>query len=151
MTFHPTHRRLTCVVALVLASLALAHCTDGANCDVLRQNLYDQRKAWSTCQVDADCLVLPGNTQDCTGVLTCPFAVNRTSREAAERKMLSIGDESVKCHLCATPSCGSGSSAICETTTHQCIPTPDSYVTGSGGAPGADDAGSNPTGKPDSG
>jgi hypothetical protein len=134
MTLHPMRWTTPLVVILVLASFALADCADGANCEVLRQNLYDQRKAWAACEVDADCIVLPGNGRDCTGVLACPFAVNRASRDDAELRMLGIGSESLKCHLCATPNCADGVTASCDRLSHRCLIDTQGFHPGSDAA-----------------
>ncbi|SRR6266545_2123570 len=120
---------------VAILALAVADCADKANCDDLRQSLYEQKKQWASCSVDADCIIMPGNSKDCTGVLACPFAISRGYLEPAERTTLTIGDDSVDCHLCATPNCSGGTLAVCEPVTHQCLivaGTPDAGASGGG-------------------
>jgi hypothetical protein len=81
---------------------------------------------------------MPGNQKDCTGVIACPFGVNRAYIEPAERATLTIGDDSVDCHLCAIPTCSLGTNAFCEPVTHQCMILAEAFdagpiVTGTGG------------------
>jgi hypothetical protein len=118
------------VSAFALASLALVHCGDKAHCEQLRQDTYAARVQWAQCQSDSDCIVLQGNPGDCTGVLTCPFGVNLTHRQEAELKLLQIGDDSLDCHLCATPNCSLGTASICEPTSHQCLILATSFEAG---------------------
>src|SRR6266542_2520588 len=131
---------------IAILVLALADCADKSNCDALRQSLYEAKKQWAACDLDSDCLVMAGNSRDCTGLLACPFGVNRGNREAAERATLTVGEDSVDCHLCATPNCAEGSVAICETLTHQCILVAESFEGGGGGGttPGYDSGVTNP-------
>ena len=59
--------------------------------------------------------------RDCTGVLSCNFAVNRTYRETAEQAVLTIGAQSQGCYVCATPNCVAGDLPYCEPVTRECI------------------------------
>lgn len=104
-----------------LVALTLAECGDKARCDQLRDDTYEKKRTWAECMTDADCFPLAGNPHDCTGVLACPFAVNIRYREDAERLMLTIGEDSVDCHVCAVPNCNSSSTPLCEPTSHQCV------------------------------
>ena len=133
-------RNTMTMVMLALTSLALARCMDRAKCDELRQELYDKRKAWAACETDADCLAIGGNPKDCTGVLACPFAVNRIHREEAEREMLSSGDQSVDCHLCATPTCAETAALVCEPVTRRCILAGETFDAAAGMPPEPDAA-----------
>ena len=60
------------------------------------------------------CIFIPGNPKDCTGVLTCEFAVNRKYRADAELAVYTIGEQSQGCYLCAIPECISGELGYCE-------------------------------------
>src|SRR5205823_9160794 len=63
-----------------------------------------------------------GNPKDCSGVLTCDFAVNARYRDVAELAVYKIGEQSQGCHLCATPNCIGGDLAYCEPISKRCIP-----------------------------
>ncbi|MBV9947781.1 MAG: hypothetical protein JOZ69_13080, partial [Myxococcales bacterium] len=83
------------------------------------------------------CIQVGGNSRDCTGVLTCDFAVNRQHRLEAEHAVLTIGQQSLGCYLCAQPNCVGGI-PTCEPVSQQCI------LVGGGVTPppGGQDAGS---------
>jgi hypothetical protein len=102
-------------------ALTLAQCGDKAKCEQLREETYAKRRAWAACVSDDDCFTMTGNPRDCTGVLTCPFAVNIRHREEADRLTLTIGEDSVDCHVCAIPNCATSARANCEMTSHQCV------------------------------
>jgi hypothetical protein len=136
MRFHKTPKSALLLVFLALLSLPLAHCADKRNCDELRQELFLQKRAWAACESDFDCVLVGGNPKDCTGVLACPFAVNRANRDTAERQVLSAGDDSVMCHLCAVPTCVSGDIPVCEPSTRRCLVVTSIVDGGSGATPG---------------
>ena len=105
---------------VLLTSLAFLDCGDRARCDQLRQDTLSELAAWAQCTSDQDCVALPGNVNDCTGVLSCPFAVNAEHRGEAEIRMLNIGEDSVECHVCATLNCGVSAATSCDAASHQC-------------------------------
>jgi hypothetical protein len=117
----PRTRTIAPALLVVLMALALSRCGDKGRCDQLRSDTYEKRRAWAQCVVDEDCFAMAGNPRDCTGVLSCPFAVNWRYREDAERVMLTIGEDSVDCHVCAVPNCNSSNVAHCEPLSHQCL------------------------------
>ena len=117
----PRTRTIAPALLTVLMALALSQCGDKGRCDQLRNDTYEKRRAWAQCISDEDCFPLAGNPRDCTGVLACPFAVNRRYREDAERVMLTIGEDSVDCHVCAVPNCNASSETHCEPLSHQCV------------------------------
>jgi len=133
-----TKKHTTRIAILALASLALAGCLDKANCDELRQDLYEKKRQWAKCDSNEDCIAVGGNPKDCTGVLSCPFAVNRASREVAERLMLSAADDSVDCHLCSTPTCAESTTLSCEPVTRRCVLAGETFGPGPGVPPGPD-------------
>jgi uncharacterized membrane protein YgcG len=118
--------------ALVLSGLSLLHC-DKANCESLRDDLYAQKLAWQQCKTSADCQIIGGNTQDCTGILSCNLAINVRHREEAERRIASLPEESVECHKCGSPNCPTGDIPYCDPATHTCVVV-DSFLGGDGGA-----------------
>src|SRR5579864_2495392 len=105
------------------ATFPVAACGDSSSCNSLRTSLYSQKLAWGACDPSNtdECIKVPGNPKDCTGVLSCDFAVTRSKREAAEQAVLTAGQQSQGCYLCATPNCVSGDIAICEPVTRECI------------------------------
>jgi hypothetical protein len=113
-------KRIAHIVLLALTALALVDCGDKARCNTVRDETYQKRVTWARCDADADCIVLAGNQSDCTGVLACPFAIHRSHREEAERLLLTIGEDSVDCHICAVPTC-TGGATTCEQSSHQCV------------------------------
>jgi len=121
MTSPQTRTIAPLALLVVLMALALSQCGDKARCDQLRDDTYEKRRAWAQCDSDDDCFPLAGNPRDCTGVLSCPFAVNRRFREDAERLTLTIGEDSVDCHVCAVPNCNGSSEAHCDPFSHQCL------------------------------
>ena len=124
-------RTLLDTLLLALVLFGVVQCGDKGRCDRLRDETYQKRRTWAQCTDDSDCFPLPGNQKDCTGVLACPFAVNRRYREDAERLMLSIAEDSVDCHTCASPNCNVSMFSHCEPLSHQGV-TVDIY-TDSGG------------------
>jgi hypothetical protein len=114
-------------------------CGDSGGCMSVRDSTYALLETWEACdpqKVDA-CIIEPGNPKDCTGVLTCEFAVNPLYRSQAEQTMLIMGEESRGCGLCAVPNCLTGTAAYCEPASRRCLiiesAEPDAGATGSGG------------------
>jgi hypothetical protein len=125
-------KRLACgaafpIIAFVVQAGATASvtegCGDSGSCMSLRQTTFTQLQAWEECVPgdDAACILEPGNPKDCTGVLTCPFAINAEHRAAAEQTMLVIGEQSTGCYQCAVPSCFTGNTAYCEPISKRCL------------------------------
>lgn len=116
-------RRLLLSSAIVFVSLPLfsLSCADGTKCNELRTKTAERLKFWSGCEDDTDCIKVGGSQSDCTGVLTCPFAVNKDSRNEAEQYVLKNASESVVCHVCEQPDCIVGDKVVCEKVSKQCI------------------------------
>jgi hypothetical protein len=112
---------------------ALTACGESASCKRLRDDTFAQRTTWETCDpLDPDpCIKVFGNPKDCTGVLSCDFAVNPQHRTEAEKAVLTIGQESQGCYLCATPNCPTGGYALCDPGSRRCALY--DQVTGEGG------------------
>jgi len=91
------------------------------NCEKKRDELSVIKHTWERCDRDVDCLIIGGNTSDCTGVLACNLAVNRLYRDQAERRIASLPEETVDCVRCASPNCPEGELAVCEPISHECI------------------------------
>jgi hypothetical protein len=111
-------------LCVVLGSSApLAGCGETSSCQRLRTDTYNDKLVWGECDPNdsASCIEVFGNVKDCTGVLSCNFAVNRTYRETAERAVLTIGAQSQGCYVCATPNCVAGDLPYCEPVTRQCL------------------------------
>lgn len=104
---------------MALVCLGAAQCNH-AQCEDLRDKLTDLKRTWQSCQTDADCIIVGGNAKDCTGILSCNFAVNRRSRNEAERIVASLPEETLDCIECTSPSCIGGTNAYCDTTTSGC-------------------------------
>jgi hypothetical protein len=111
---------------LFLAGLLLAatQCNN-SECESLRDDLTREKLEWQRCARDEDCIIVGGNLKDCTGVLACNFAVNRDRRIEAERRVVSLPEDTVDCMQCSPPNCVDGELAICEPVTQRCIVVTD--------------------------
>lgn len=103
-----------------LFALSAIQCNN-AICEDLRDELYQLKLDWGRCDSDDDCIKIPGNPGDCTGVLTCDLAINKANRINAERRILSLPEETVDCVQCVSPNCPAGNITVCEQRTGQCI------------------------------
>jgi hypothetical protein len=140
------------LLSIPAASASLEACGESGSCTQLRAATYASKAVWDACDPtvpnpDAQCIFVPGNPKDCTGVLTCEFAVNRKYRADAEMAVYTIGQQSQGCYLCAQPSCISGELGYCEPVSRRCVLVTGFTTTGQpigglldSGAPG--DAGS---------
>jgi len=119
----------------------------------LRQNEYANLETWQACDpagAAGQCIVEAGNPKDCTGVLSCNFAINAKFRAEAEMAVYTSGQQSQGCYLCATPSCIAAEEGICEPISRRCIGV--SGTTSSGGLLFAgEDAGGTPSASSSSG
>jgi hypothetical protein len=106
------------------SAVTLSACGESGGCTKLRNDLYATKQIWSACDPDDGvyaCIKVGGNQKDCTGVLSCDFAVNPRHRMDAEQAVLTVGQQSQGCYLCAQPNCISGDIAYCEPITRQCL------------------------------
>ena len=92
-----------------------------SHCEALRDELFAKKLKWQQCENHLDCYKVFGNRKDCTGIFSCDLAVNRAYRNEADRRIASLGEDSVDCMECATPNCVSGAISLCEPVSHQCI------------------------------
>jgi hypothetical protein len=130
------------IVFVIQASAAVTTaCGDSSDCKVVRDSTYQALLTWEQCDPTQpnQCIVVQGNPKDCTGVLTCNFAVNPNYRTQAEQTVLVMGEQSRGCNLCATPSCGNGETAYCEPASRRCMVQSTSSAVG---GPPASDGGS---------
>ncbi len=111
------------VVTVVSGTVGLTACGDSASCTKTRNDTFAKLQNWQSCNPEdvAPCIKVAGNPRDCSGVLSCDFAVNLGSRVEAEQTVLTIGNETQGCYLCATPNCVAGDLAICEPFSRKCI------------------------------
>jgi hypothetical protein len=112
--------RMALCVAFLLA-LVVAACGDKASCQELRDRLTASKRAWQKCQSDLDCIKVFGNKQDCTGIVSCDFSVNRKFHDEAENTVARMADESTMCHVCGVPNCVDGEISVCEPVTGECF------------------------------
>lgn len=92
-----------------------------SNCEDLRDELHAQKLGWQSCEQHEDCIIVGGNTADCTGIMSCNFAVNRQYRHAADRRVASLPEETADCFECASPNCIRGEITLCEPVSGRCI------------------------------
>jgi len=114
-------------LALVAAAAGLAANGSGCaieTCGSLRTTLEVDRHNWAACdpsQGDNQCTIVGGDPMDCTGVLTCDFAVNVTMLAQAQRGVI---DNSVHAKICAdycsTPNCAQDNPPVCDPVTREC-------------------------------
>jgi hypothetical protein len=114
------------LVSIPAGTAALEACGESGSCTQLRSTLYASKVVWDACDPNAahpedECIFIPGNPKDCTGVLTCEFAVNRKFRADAEMAVYTVGQQSQGCYLCAQPNCIASSIAYCEPVSRRCI------------------------------
>jgi len=74
----------------------------------LRDELTALKDSWTRCENDWDCIKFFGSPGDCTGILSCDFAGNRSFRLEAERRIASLPEETTDCTACSPPNCVSG-------------------------------------------
>lgn len=94
---------------------------NSAECESKRDELWALKDRWTQCQSDLDCVKILGTPGDCTGILSCDFAINRVNRLEAERRMASLPEETVDCTSCSGPNCVSGLITLCEPVSQRCI------------------------------
>lgn len=107
-----------------LTLLALAFATtrcNNADCESLRDELMAQKLSWQDCTRDEECIKVGGNQGDCTGIMSCDFAVNAVHRLTAERRVASLPEESQDCMQCSSPNCVVGKRAFCEPVSRKCM------------------------------
>jgi hypothetical protein len=117
------------LVVMVLAGASMGvvtsttGCGEGSSCTQLRSTTYANLVTWQDCSpLDPEpCIKVSGNSKDCTGVLTCDFAVNPLYRSQAEQAVLTIGQQSQTCFLCAVPNCVAGDLPICDPVSRRCM------------------------------
>lgn len=108
---------LAVAATLSLGSLQCNH----ENCEKLRNELSAQKNEWAECTRSEECVLVGGNTADCTGVLSCNFAVHRQHRLTAERRVASLPEDTVDCMICNSPNCESGKLPYCEPISGRCM------------------------------
>jgi hypothetical protein len=108
------------LIATAFVALTGTQCNK-ANCEDLRDELYYLKLDWQSCEDDSQCILIGGNGKDCTGVLSCNLAINKKRRQEAERRIISLPEETVDCMQCASPNCAEGNITICEPTSKKCI------------------------------
>ena len=104
----------------------LSACGDAPSCGSLRDQEYQELVTWQACDrngdLNAQCIILPGNPKDCTGVFSCDaIAINRHHRSELEVAVLHSADGSKGCYSCNTPSCLAGNIPYCEPVSQRCI------------------------------
>jgi len=114
------------LLSVPAASTSIEACGESGACSQLRQTTYGDKLAWGACDPalpdpNDQCIFVAGNPKDCTGILTCEFAVNRNFREVAELAVASIGEQSQGCYLCAVPNCITAGDPYCDPVSRECL------------------------------
>jgi hypothetical protein len=93
-------------------------------CESLRTTLETDRRAWAACdpaQGDSQCTIVGGDSMDCTGILTCDFAVNVSMLAQAQKGVIDNSVHSKICtDYCSTQTCAQDSPPVCDPVTRQC-------------------------------
>src|SRR5579859_2616155 len=81
--------------ATVGSTLTVAACGDSSQCDKVRDQTFAQKQIWEVCEPNAldPCIKAFGNVKDCSGVLSCDFAINPMYRQEAEQAVLTIAQQ----------------------------------------------------------
>lgn len=108
------------LAAVLLVAVPGIQCNK-ASCENLRDELHAQKLEWQACEKDLDCVIVGGSTRDCSGIMSCNFAVHRQFRDEAERRVASLPEETQDCFECASPNCEEGSLPHCEPVSGRCI------------------------------
>jgi hypothetical protein len=145
------HRRL--LLLLIPFALFGIRC-NSAECEAKRDELWALKDSWTRCEEDWECVKVFGNTGDCSGVLSCDFAANRSSRLDAMRRIAQVAEETTDCLQCQTPNCVSGVLTLCEPVSQRCIlvteirdgGSVDTPATGGTGTGGTDTGGTSGAG-----
>jgi len=126
---------VTSLVGLVLQ----VSCLGTGKCDTLRSDLLKRRDAWGACdpsEGDDVCVVVAGDSNDCTGVLVCNFAVHKTQRTNAEHAVIQNASDWPVCSgVCSSPSCSEGTKGRCDATLKRCVIDIEDAGTGGGEPP----------------
>ena len=90
--------------------------------DALERPRRQELDFWAGCGNDADCVVVGGDPNDCTGVLLCDFAVARGYRSAAAKMVLdNSANRGVCADYCAVPSCPDPTQPVCDAVSRKCV------------------------------
>lgn len=111
--------RLSLLPLVFVLGLPLTQC-NVENCEKKRDELTVLKRRWEQCSTSADCMIIGGNSADCSGVLACNLAINRIYRDEAERRIQSLPEETTDCVRCTPSNCAEGDIAICEPVSHEC-------------------------------
>ena len=106
------------------AATSMSACGESGACTNLREATYASLETWQACDPagPADqCIIEAGNPKDCTGVLSCDFAINPKYRAEAETMVYAIGQQSQGCYLCAVPNCITAEIGYCEPISRRCL------------------------------
>ena len=110
----------------VASGISLTACGESGSCTRLRDDTNVAKATWDACNPSdpEPCIEVYGNPKDCTGVLSCNFAVNPHHRAEAEQAVQTIAQQSQGCYLCAVPNCATGTGTECDAVTHRCVLIP---------------------------
>jgi hypothetical protein len=103
-----------------LAALWSSGC-DG--CDELAEEASALKERLGVCREGDTCVIAASQSGDCTGELTCGFAVPSDKKSEAEREASRIGEQSLDCSQCVAADCVSPTMMIarCDTAAGRCI------------------------------
>jgi hypothetical protein len=109
-----------CRLGLALAALGSNGCDD---CEDLAEEARALKQKFAACREGDTCVVAATQKGDCTGELTCGFAVPSDKKSEAEREASRIGEQSLDCTQCVAVDCVSSTmmSPRCDTAAGHCV------------------------------
>jgi hypothetical protein len=107
---------------LFALGLAFVGCgPDEVDCEPLIQEARELKKEFAACSEGDECVLLAQSNDDCTGELTCPYAVNSKVVDEARRRAQQVTDESVSCTVCTNNSCAQVPEPVCDVALGRCV------------------------------
>ncbi len=118
-------RGLLCLIVGAGVGLHVGGCLAPQQCETLRADLRAQLDSWRGCDPtkgDDQCAIVGGDPSDCTGVLSCDFAVNVSNLRAAQDAVVDNSVHREICgDFCSMPTCAADSLPICDPALRQCV------------------------------
>jgi hypothetical protein len=110
-----------CRLGLALAALASNGC--GNDCEDLAEEARALKQKLAACREGDMCVIAASQKGDCTGELTCGFAVPSDKKSEAEREASRIGEQSLDCAQCVADDCVSPTMMIprCDVVAGHCV------------------------------
>lgn len=93
----------------------------GEDCRDLANEASAMRSEMGACGANDTCVIVKGSSNDCSGGVSCPFAVHADRAAEAASRAADIAKRSQDCTECSMPSCPPAQSAYCDHETGRCV------------------------------